>query len=107
MPLQDKYKDMGTVVMGKIESGTVRRGDNLLVMPNKIPVKVVAIFRDADEVQAAKPGENLRIRLSGVEEEDITPGYVVCGPSESFETNRIEPGFYRANVDNLPGCLGG
>jgi peptide chain release factor subunit 3 len=82
MPLQDKYKDMGTVVMGKIESGTVRRGDNLLVMPNKIPVKVVAIFRDADEVQAAKPGENLRIRLSGVEEEDITPGYVVCGPSE-------------------------
>jgi peptide chain release factor subunit 3 len=82
MPLQDKYKDMGTVVMGKIESGTVRRGDNLLVMPNKIPVKVVAIFRDADEVQAAKPGENLRIRLSGVEEEDITPGYVVCGPKK-------------------------
>eukprot|EP00243_Klebsormidium_subtile_P004384 TRINITY_DN18366_c0_g1_i1.p1 TRINITY_DN18366_c0_g1~~TRINITY_DN18366_c0_g1_i1.p1 ORF type:complete len:761 (-),score=242.13 TRINITY_DN18366_c0_g1_i1:546-2828(-) len=77
MPLQDKYKDMGTVVMGKIESGTVRRGDGLLVMPNKIPVKVVAIFRDADEVRAARPGENLRIRLSGIEDEDITPGYVL------------------------------
>lgn len=36
MPLIDKSKDMGTVVMGKIESGTVRRGDQLMVMPNKV-----------------------------------------------------------------------
>ena len=36
MPLIDKFRDMGTVVMGKIESGTVRRGDNLVVMPNKV-----------------------------------------------------------------------
>ncbi|OEL20215.1 Eukaryotic peptide chain release factor GTP-binding subunit ERF3A [Dichanthelium oligosanthes] len=35
MPIIDKYKDMGTVVMGKIESGTIREGDSLLVMPNK------------------------------------------------------------------------
>lgn len=36
MPIIDKYKDMGTVVMGKIESGTIREGDSLLVMPNKV-----------------------------------------------------------------------
>ncbi|MCO5579516.1 hypothetical protein L7F22_033371 [Adiantum nelumboides] len=78
MPLIDKFKDMGTVVMGKIESGTVRRGDSLMVMPNKAHVKVVTILRDADEVRFAKPGENLRIRLSGVEEEDISPGFVLC-----------------------------
>jgi translation elongation factor EF-1alpha len=34
----DKYKDMGTVVMGKIESGTISEGDNLVVMPNKVSV---------------------------------------------------------------------
>ncbi|KAH7444894.1 hypothetical protein KP509_02G096500 [Ceratopteris richardii] len=78
MPLIDKYRDMGTMVMGKIESGTVRRGDNLMVMPNKAHVKVVAIMRDADEVRTAKPGENLRIKISGVEEEDILPGFVLC-----------------------------
>lgn len=77
MPLIDKFKDMGTVVMGKIESGTVRRGDSLILMPNKARVKVVTILRDADEVRTAKPGENLRIRLSGVEEEDILPGFVL------------------------------
>lgn len=40
MPVQDaiidKSRDMGTVVMGKIESGSVRRGDSLIVMPNKV-----------------------------------------------------------------------
>lgn len=36
MPIIDKYKDMGTVVMGKIESGTISDGDNFLVMPNKV-----------------------------------------------------------------------
>ncbi|KAL2649746.1 hypothetical protein R1flu_017874 [Riccia fluitans] len=77
MPLIDKFKDMGTVVMGKIESGSVRRGDSLIVMPNKAQVKVVTVYRDNDEVSYAKPGENLRIRLSGVEEEDISSGFVL------------------------------
>ena len=40
-------------------------------------VKVVAIFIDEDRVKRAGPGENLRIRLSGVEEEDILSGFVL------------------------------
>lgn len=36
MPIVDKYKDMGTVLMGKVESGTARKGINLLVMPNRV-----------------------------------------------------------------------
>ncbi|RZB95363.1 Eukaryotic peptide chain release factor GTP-binding subunit ERF3A isoform A [Glycine soja] len=77
MPIIDKFKDMGTVVMGKVESGSVREGDSLLVMPNKDQVKVVAIFIDEDRVKRAGPGENLRIRLSGVEDEDILSGFVL------------------------------
>ncbi|XP_047317128.1 eukaryotic peptide chain release factor GTP-binding subunit ERF3A [Impatiens glandulifera] len=78
MPLIDKFKDMGTVVMGKVESGSIREGDNLIVMPNKAPVKVVAVYCDEDKVRRAGPGENLRVRLSGVEEEDISAGFVLC-----------------------------
>nr|GMC72256.1 eukaryotic peptide chain release factor GTP-binding subunit ERF3A-like isoform X1 [Ipomoea batatas] len=78
MPIIDKFKDMGTVVMGKVESGSIREGDNLLVMPNKAPVKVLALFIDEDKVRRAGPGENLRVRLSGVEEEDISSGFVLC-----------------------------
>jgi len=36
MPILDKFKDMGTVVMGKVESGSIREGDSLLIMPNKV-----------------------------------------------------------------------
>lgn len=36
MPIIDKFKDMGTVVMGKIESGSICEGDSLLLMPNKV-----------------------------------------------------------------------
>ncbi|KAM1786805.1 hypothetical protein ACFX12_039536 [Malus domestica] len=77
MPIIDKFKDMGTVVMGKVESGSVREGDSLFVMPNKVPVKAVAIYIDEDRVKRAGPGENLRVRLSGIDDEDILSGFVV------------------------------
>ena len=35
MAVIDKFKDLGTVVMGKSEAGCVRKGDSLLVMPNR------------------------------------------------------------------------
>ena len=36
MPIIDKFKDMGTVVMGKVESGSIKEGDSLIIMPNKV-----------------------------------------------------------------------
>lgn len=36
MPIVDKYKDMGTVVMGKVEAGECRKGTNLMIMPNRV-----------------------------------------------------------------------
>lgn len=77
MPILDKFKDMGTVVMGKVESGIIREGDSLLVMPNKDQVKVVAVFIDENRVKRAGPGENLRVRISGVEEDDILGGFIL------------------------------
>ena len=35
MSVIDRYKDMGTIAMGKSEAGLVRKGDRLYVMPNK------------------------------------------------------------------------
>uniref|UniRef100_M4DJ93 Eukaryotic peptide chain release factor GTP-binding subunit n=1 Tax=Brassica campestris TaxID=3711 RepID=M4DJ93_BRACM len=77
MPIIDKFKDMGTVVMGKVESGSIKEGDSLIIMPNKEPVKVVAIFCDEDKVKRAGPGENLRVRITGIEDEDILSGFVL------------------------------
>ncbi|XP_050221374.1 uncharacterized protein LOC126671634 isoform X2 [Mercurialis annua] len=77
MPIIDKFKDMGTVVMGKVESGSVAEGDSVLVMPNKTQVKVLAVYCDENKVRRAGPGENLRVRLSGIDDEDILAGFVL------------------------------
>ncbi|GKC56794.1 eukaryotic peptide chain release factor GTP-binding subunit ERF3A isoform X1, partial [Tanacetum coccineum] len=72
MPIMDKVKELGTVFMGKVESGSVHEDDNLLVMPNK--VRVLAIYCDEARVRSAGPGENLRVRVSGIEVEDLRSG---------------------------------
>lgn len=36
MPVVDKYKDMGTVVMGKVEAGECKKGQSLILMPNRV-----------------------------------------------------------------------
>lgn len=38
LPVSEKYNELGTMVMGKIESGLVKKGDTLLLMPNKVRV---------------------------------------------------------------------
>ena len=38
MPIVDKYKDMGTVVIGKVESGECKKGTCLVIMPNKVSI---------------------------------------------------------------------
>jgi peptide chain release factor subunit 3 len=38
MPVVDKYKDMGTVVMGKVEAGETKKGQSLLLMPNRVSI---------------------------------------------------------------------
>ena len=107
---------MGTVVMGKVESGSVTEGDSLLVMPNKVcmlwpvfnfllsvfyclccdimprvhpthpqtMVKVLAVYCDENKVRCAGPGENVRVRLSGIDDEDILSGFVLSSVGEFF-----------------------
>lgn len=36
MPVVEKYKDMGTVLMGKVESGEARKTQTLVLMPNRV-----------------------------------------------------------------------
>lgn len=44
MPIVDKYKDMGTVVMGKVESGECKKGQSLMIMPNRVS-SLILIFK--------------------------------------------------------------
>lgn len=89
MPVTEKYKDMGTIVVGKIESGHLRKGDTLTLMPNKDTVEVAAIYNEIEEeINTAISGDNVRIRLRGVDDEDITPGFVLTSPNKPVHAVR-------------------
>ena len=89
MPISEKFKDLGTVAVGKIESGHVRKGDTLLLMPNRTQVEVATINNELDEeVNAAVSGDNIRIRLRGVDDEDISPGFVLTSPRKPVHAVR-------------------
>jgi peptide chain release factor subunit 3 len=81
MPINGKYRDMGTIVEGKIESGVVKKQMSLVMMPNRDKVDVAAVYGETEEeTNAAQCGDQVRLRLRGIEEEEILPGFVLCSP---------------------------
>lgn len=89
MPIVDKYKDMGTVVFGKIESGSIKRGQNCLLMPNRKEVEILNVWLDEEEVSSCKSGQNVKLKLKGVEEEEVTSGFVLCDLSSPCSVGRV------------------
>ena len=89
MPISEKYKEMGTVIVGKVESGAIRKGDTLTLMPNKDIVEVAAMYNEMeDEVSSALCGDNVRIRIRGVDDEDISPGFVLTSTQNPIHAVR-------------------
>ncbi|XP_069839805.1 eukaryotic peptide chain release factor GTP-binding subunit ERF3A isoform X1 [Dendropsophus ebraccatus] len=88
LPIVDKYKDMGTVVLGKLESGSICKGQQLVMMPNKHTVEVLGLLSDEVETELVAPGENLKLRLKGIEEEEILPGFILCDPNNLCHSGR-------------------
>jgi len=80
MSVTDKYKDMGTIVMGKIISGSCTKNQTLVMMPNKTSVQIVDIFIDDEESDIAESGDNVKLKLRNIEEEDVSVGFVLCSP---------------------------
>ncbi|KAK7207971.1 P-loop containing nucleoside triphosphate hydrolase protein [Myxozyma melibiosi] len=87
MPIGSKYRDLGTMVEGKIESGHAKRGSQLLLMPNKVPVEVLTIYNETEnEASTAVCGEQVKLRLKGVEEEDVQVGFVLSSVDHPVHT---------------------
>ncbi|KAJ5613005.1 hypothetical protein N7510_006199 [Penicillium lagena] len=81
MPISAKYRDMGTMAEGRIESGVIKKNGTYLMMPNRTEVQVSALYGETeDEISTATCGDQVRLRLRGVEEDDFFPGFVLCSP---------------------------
>jgi len=78
IPLLDRYTDRGTIAMGKVESGTVRQGMKVEIMPTRQKFKIEGVWANETQVACARPGENVLIKIGGASVEEIQKGYVVC-----------------------------
>lgn len=47
------------------------------------------LLSDDDEVSRVVPGENVKIKVKGIEEEDVSPGFVLCDSVNPIHTGRI------------------
>lgn len=51
-------------------------------------VEVLSLLSDDVETDDAGPGENLKLRLKGIEEEEILPGFILCNAENLCHSGR-------------------
>jgi peptide chain release factor subunit 3 len=52
------------------------------MMPNRKKVNISSLYGETEEeIDLAKAGDQVRIRLRGIEEEEIQAGFVLCLPT--------------------------
>jgi len=84
MPLQDVYEitGIGTVPVGKIETGVMKTGQKIIILPGRsgkgIPGEVRTIEMHHEQLAQAEAGDNVGINIRGVGKKDVARGDVVC-----------------------------
>ncbi|KAL2464907.1 Translation elongation factor EF1A/initiation factor IF2 gamma family protein [Abeliophyllum distichum] len=83
MPICDiiKSQSQGQVsACGKLETGAIRTGSKVLVMPSREIATVRSMERDSQVCNIARAGDNITVNLQGIESNIVTAGGVLCHP---------------------------
>ncbi|WP_207586950.1 translation elongation factor EF-1 subunit alpha [Halomontanus rarus] len=83
LPIQDVYtiSGIGTVPVGRLETGVMNVGDNVSFQPSDVGGEVKTIEMHHEEVPEAGPGDNVGFNVRGIGKDDIRRGDV-CGPAD-------------------------
>ncbi|MHC1588902.1 MAG: translation elongation factor EF-1 subunit alpha [Methermicoccaceae archaeon] len=80
VPVQDVYSisGVGTVPVGRVETGRMKKGDKVVFMPPGAEGEVKSIEMHHEEIPEAVPGDNIGWNVRGVGRDEIRRGDV-CG----------------------------
>ena len=83
IPIQDVYSitGVGTVPVGRVETGTMKPGDKIVVMPSGATGEIKTIETHHQEMPSAEAGDNIGFNLRGIEKKDIKRGDVLGTPN--------------------------
>jgi elongation factor 1-alpha len=78
LPLQDVYTitGVGTVPVGRVETGVLKEGDTLVFMPGNVQGEAKSIETHHVRVPKAEPGDNIGFNVRGITRKDIRRGDV-------------------------------
>ena len=84
LPLQDVYniKGVGTVPVGRVETGILRPGDTIIIEPSGKTGEVKSVEMHHEQLTEAKPGDNVGFNLRGVARNEIARGDVAGHPKD-------------------------
>ena len=87
LPIQDVYtiSGIGTVPVGRVETGIMNTGDDVVFQPSDVGGEVKTIEMHHEEVPQAGPGDNVGFNVRGIGQDDIRRGDV-CGPADDPPT---------------------
>lgn len=80
MPVIDRMKEQNLIYLfGKIEQGIIREKQVCTLRPSNRLIKVESILNNDDQkIMYALPGENIKVGVKGIEEEDFERGMMLC-----------------------------
>lgn len=104
LPLQDVYKigGIGTVPVGRVETGILKPGMVVTFAPVQISTEVKSVEMHHESVDEALPGDNVGFNVKNVSIKDIRRG-MVAGDSKNDPPTGVKSFLAQVIVLNHPG----
>jgi len=106
IPLQDVYKigGIGTVPVGRVETGVLKPGAVVTFAPGMITTEVKSVEMHHEALESASPGDNVGFNVKNVSVKDLRRGYV-AGDSKNDPPAETESFNAQVIILNHPGQI--
>jgi len=106
VPIQDVYKigGIGTVPVGRVETGILKPGMMVTFAPSNITTEVKSVEMHHTAMDEAKPGDNVGFNIKGVSVKDLRRGFV-CGDAKVDPPMETESFVAQVIIMNHPGQI--
>ncbi|GAA97923.1 hypothetical protein E5Q_04603 [Mixia osmundae IAM 14324] len=107
LPLQDVYKigGIGTVPVGRVETGTIKAGMVVVFAPTNVTTEVKSVEMHHEQLEAGQPGDNVGFNVKNVSVKDIRRGNV-AGDTKNDPPKEAASFIAQVIVLNHPGQIG-
>ena len=84
--MQERRDPLGDAEQGRVDINII------MIICTTLPqtdVKVEQIWSDDIEVTAVTSGENIKIKIKGIDDSDVSPGFVLCSSVKPITTGKV------------------